>query len=236
MNDIIFKKNIFGYFNRLKFKYQQPVKIRSFKYEKTNDYYLYSTVIVQNKRTIMIQPIIRISDYNSSNPFNLNKFSMVSVRLNIKNMKKIINITMRFLQNICKIDITKLGCVSISENNSYGYQGIESFIPQLKSWGISENNILIRDADEAVAQGSGDGFWRDPDPDFSNYQYWTITLYYQLANNSNISDYTDYTKWVEIGEMLEQSSVMGYERLKYVIQNKNKDKSILNQNLYERNN
>lgn len=216
MFDRIFRKNIYLYFNRLKFSYQSPKKIRSFKYQKINDYYLYSTTIIQNKRTIIIQPIIRISDYNSSNPFNLNKFSIVSVKLNVKNMKKTINIIMRFLKNICKI-----GCVSLSENNNYGFQGIEKFIPQLVNWGVSQNNILIRDAEQAVLEASGDGFWKDPDPKFSNYQYWTITLFYQLSDNSNISDYKDYNKWVELGEMAEEGCAMGYERLKYIIQNKN---------------
>uniref|UniRef100_A0A6C0ITM8 Uncharacterized protein n=1 Tax=viral metagenome TaxID=1070528 RepID=A0A6C0ITM8_9ZZZZ len=235
IHDKNFKNRIILYFNKLRFKYQPPGVLRSFNYEKTNDYYLYSSVIIQKKKTLMIQPIKRVADNNSSNPFTLNKFSMISVRKNNKNMDSTINLIIPFLKNFCKIDISKIGCVSLSSNNTYGFEGIENYIPLLKSWGINENNILIRNADEAVREASGDGYWKDPDPNFSNYQGWTISLHYQRENNANIENYTDYNSWIEIGELAEEGGVMGYERIKYAIQNEN-TKQILNSNKYTLNN
>ena len=236
INDRNFKKRIILYFNRLKFRYQPPAVLRSFNYEKTNDYYLYSSVIVQKKKTVMIQPIIRIADNNSSNPFTLNKFSMISVRKNNRNMGLTINLILPFLKNFCKIDMNKIGCVSLSSNNTYGFEGIEKYISLLKSWGINENNILIRNAEEAVTQATGDGYWKDPDPDFSIYQGWTISLHYKCNSNANIADYTDYNSWIEIGELAEEGGVMGYERIKYVIQNQNENnKNILTNNILTNN-
>lgn len=208
------KKRIINFFEEMGYKYQPPAPIRSKSYGPNNDYYIYSTAQVQKENTVMIQPIFRKEDQGSANPFQLSKFTMISTRSG-RNMGEKVDISIKFMKDFCGIDMGKIGCVSISGNNRFGFEGIENYIGQLENGGINKKNIYVRNADEAVKEGAGDGFWKDPD--FSENNGWSISFYYQLENGANIADYKNYNKWLEVGEILEHEIGFGLERIKYVM-------------------
>ena len=209
------KKRIINFFEEMGYKYQPPAPIRSKSYGPNNDYYIYSTAQVIKENAVMVQPIVRKEDQGSSNPFRLSNFNMISVK-NEVNLSKMVDTSIKFMRDFCGIDMGKIGCVSISGNNRFGFEGIENYIRQLENGGINKKNIYIRDADEAVNEGAGDGYWKDPD--FSEYNSWSISFYYQLENGANIAEYKNYNKWLEIGEIGDNDFGFGFERIKYVME------------------
>lgn len=208
------KTKIINFFENLGYTYQSPVPVRSKSYGPKNDYYIYSTEIVQKNNSVMIQPIIRKEDQNSNNPFRLSKFTMISIK-SCRDMANTIDICLKFIKDFCKFDIRKIGCVSISGDNLYDFDGIEMYIEQLTKEGISKNNIYIRNADEAVNEGAGDGYWTDPD--FSEYNEWSIAFYYQLKNGAKISNYKNYNEWLELSEITDSIIGFGLERIKHIM-------------------
>lgn len=216
---LLSKKSIIDFFTRYNknLSYQKPVPIRSKSYGKKNNYYLYSPVLVQKKNSIMIQPVRRIEDKNSRNPYRLEKFSMISVSLDKKDMGKTLNMFGNFFKNYCKLDMRKLGCVSINGSNDLDIEGIEKYYDLLEKWGIDKKNIYIRNAMEAVKDGEGDGYWIYPDPDFDHLKGWTISFHYQLATKSDISSYKNNKNWIEIAEISEIIGAVGYERIKLIM-------------------
>ncbi len=213
----ISKKNIINYFlnTNSELKYRKTVPIKSKLYGKNNNYYLYSTVLVQDKNEIMIQPIKRIEDKHSTNPLTLEKFNMVSVSINKRDMKKTLDLFLNFLKNYCKLDMKKIGCVSAKKSSMYNIEGIEKYIGLLEKYGIEKKNILARNPREAFIEGKGDGYWIYPG--FEKFQGWTISFYFKLGVNSNISTYHNYNTWIEIAEIGDIIGAIGYERLNYVI-------------------
>jgi len=154
--------------------------------------------------------------------YNLPIFHMLYAQINNNNIVPFLS----YLKYFCKADMSKLGIVSITNNNELGLQGIEPYIPIFNEYGIINQNILIRqDVDAAYEIGSGDGYWRNPY--MPSHRYETFSVYYPLTNNSNsnsnsnIVNYADQNKWLELGEgCFPNKNINGFgigmERIEYV--------------------
>ena len=149
--------------------------------------------------------------------YNLPIFHMLAVLTNKDNS---ITILMSYFKYFCKADMSKMGIVSITNNNKLGLPGIEPHIPILNENGILNKNILIRkDVEVAYENGSGDGYWRNPYVPSSAYA--SFSIHYPLKNNSYIANYKDPTEWLEIGEYLtltknNKGFGIGIERIEHV--------------------
>jgi len=130
-------------------------------------------------------------------------------------MNETLDIFCNFFKNYCKLDMKKLGCVSISCSKKFDIDGIKKYYNLLEKWGIDKKNIYIRDTQKAIKQGKGDGYWIYPG--FNNLRGWTISFHYQLKPNSNISTYQNYNNWIEIAEIGENLGAVGLERINFVI-------------------
>ena len=151
--------------------------------------------------------------------YNLPTFHMLAVFTNKDNS---ITMLMSYFKYFCKADMSKMGIVSITNNNKLGLPGIEPHIPILNENGILNKNILIRkDVEVAYENGSGDGYWRNPYVPSSAYA--TFSILYPLKNNSYIANYKDPNEWLEIGESAfptknkgEFDAGLGMERIEHV--------------------
>lgn len=127
--------------------------------------------------------------------YNLPIFTMLYLKTN----KHAISVLMSYFKSFCKADMSKLGIVSITDNNELGLPGIEPHISLLNEYGILTKNILIRkDVEVAYENGSGDGYWRSPYAPYHGCS--TFSVMYPLTNNSYIANYKNPTEWLEIGE------------------------------------
>ena len=130
--------------------------------------------------------------------YNLPIFTMLYLKTN-KTNKHAISVLMSYFKSFCKADMSKLGIVSITDNNELGLPGIEPRISLLNEYGILTKNILIRkDVEVAYENGSGDGYWRSPYAPYHGCS--TFSVMYPLKNNSYIANYKNPTEWLEIGE------------------------------------
>jgi len=162
--------------------------------------------------------IVKCERFNEdiNKKFNLKTFNMLYV-----NDPHYIKYGFDYLINFCKASPSKIGIVSITENNILGLEGIEKHLPFFINLGIPTKNILIReDVNDAYIKGEGDGYWRDPIK--SNIQFPSFSVHYMLETNTNkdINNYKNDSEWIEIGEFVRLHAFgMGMERIEYVFYN-----------------
>lgn len=168
-----------------------------------------------NDNSIMIANVHRPGD--TVEPFHYEYFKMLYGSIN-KDTKSMIHIVCSFLRHYCHVDMKRIGIVSLTENNQYSLPGIEPFIETFLKNGILRKNILVRnDVDNVVKNADGNGYWKNPYDD--NHCYPTFSIFYPLTRYRSITEFTDSSKWLEIGEASIGNQIgfcIGFERLEYL--------------------
>lgn len=180
----------------------------------TNKIFNYSPEPVDFSDPDVVSIVSVKRDENKDNVYNLPVFHMLHIKVNNSNSNIIL--FMSYLKSFCKADMSKLGIVSITNNNTLGLQGIEPYIPLFIKYGIVKQNIMIRtDVEYAHKTGEGDGYWRHPNNQSTQME--TISIYYPLRYNSNIKNYTNKDEWLELGEagLNYDDGDFGMERIEY---------------------
>lgn len=160
------------------------------------------------------------------NKYNLRHFHMLYVcnlKTNDVKLGSNIGLSMEYLRYFCKADMSKIGIVSITNNNNLKIPGIEPFVPELLKYGIQKQNILIRtDVEEVVRKGEGDGFWRHL-IDY-NLEGPSYSVQFPLTTDADIKDYNNKNLWLELAECglgdstnSFKSVAFGVERIEYAM-------------------
>lgn len=192
--------------------------------EKCNLPIIYSSKLFQyapddyefdNKNYCIIGTTIRTE--NNCDKYNLPIFNMLVV--SSANPYNYVDPIFTYLKDYCKADMSKIGIVSITENNNLGLVGLEPYKKILNKYGIIDKNILIRqDVQTARDEGYGDGYWKSPNK--LDNQFETFSIQFPLKDNADISNYCNKNEWLELGESSFPSKNnagfgIGMERIEY---------------------
>jgi hypothetical protein len=219
--------SISQYFENLGFEILPPKPKYSPFYSRENNYFCYSPTDLYydkdlpNKKYITFQPCSRVEDFCSLNKYHLSSFTILVIYDEINGMRTYLS----FLRDFCGADFNRIGIVSIGKSENY--TGIEIYIPILLEYGVLPQNILIRSVDEAKYTRRGDGLWSSPGIPYR--YFFSIGLFYKINEKDDdvIQDFNDIEKWIEIGEMVQNSNNSnslgvgyGLERINYIFFNK----------------
>ena len=148
--------------------------------------------------TVLIQPCARMEDFDSTNPFVLPIHYQLSFNTE-GGSKKIIDDALSYLFEFCKADPKKIGIVSIQSDPNNTILGLEAYIPYFLSYGVEKEHILLRNPQEAVQEGAGDGYWKHPE--YTHLKGETFAIYYSQNDTSpSIENYLSRKDWMEIAE------------------------------------
>jgi len=133
-------------------------------------------------------------------PYSLPSFNMLFVRQLFPSIYgNPLNMFLHYLKSFCKADMSSIGIVGLSRNEKFNIFGVQPYIPLFHKYGILTDNILMRtDYQKAYKDGAGDGWWRSKND--VNNQWESISIYVKLQPNSNIKNYLNRNKWLEICE------------------------------------
>jgi hypothetical protein len=82
---------------------------------------------------------------------------------------------LHYLKDFCKADMSSIGIVGLSRNKNFNIFGVQPYLPLFHTYGILNDNILIRtEYHKAYQAGDGNGWWRNKD---SNIQGESISIY-----------------------------------------------------------
>jgi len=164
-----------------------------------------------------IGKVIR-EDEDLTSKYNLRIFSLLAFYFNSSNDNyDSVTVSMKFLKHFCKADMSKIGIVSITNNNNLKIPGIEPYIPDFLKYGIDENNILVRtDVEDAIEKGEGDGYWAFPN--FPNIKGSTFSIHVQLKDSADIKNYKNREEWLEVAEcgIGYNDSGIGLDRIEFI--------------------
>jgi len=128
--------------------------------------------------------------------YNLRKFNIMYCY-----SSNVFKLPIEYLKRFCKADMSKIGIVSITNNNNLRIPGIEPYIPDFLKYGIDENNILVRtDVEDAFEKGDGDGYWRNRFLDNNDNEGSTFSIHVKLKGSADIKNYKNREEWVEVAE------------------------------------
>ena len=108
--------------------------------------------------------------------------------------------------------------MSIHSDPNNTTEGLEAYIPYFLSHGIEKEHILLRNPQEAMQEGTGDGYWKHPEHE--NLHGASFAIYYPLNNTpTSIENYLTREQWIEIAEGVYGSTfptlAFGMERIEY---------------------
>ena len=147
-----------------------------------------------------------MEDFDSTTPFVLPIHHQLSFSTE-GGSKKIIDDALSYLFEFCKADPKRIGIVSIHSDQNNTTEGLEAYTPYFLSYGIEKEHILLRNPQEAMREGTGDGYWKHPE--YTQLQGKTFAIYYSLNDTpTSIENYLSREEWMEIAE-----GGYGYENL-----------------------
>jgi hypothetical protein len=207
------------FFENLGYKPITPFPLYSVeKYGPENDHFRYSALNHDLPReVVVIQPCARMEDFDSPSPFVLPLYHQLSINTD-KEGKKIIDDALSYLLDFCKADPKKIGIVSIQSDSTNNIEGLEAYISYFLNHGIKKEHILLRNPQEAMQEGTGDGYWKHPEHE--NLQGASFAIYYPLNDTpTGIENYPSREQWIEIAEGSYGSTfpslAFGMERIEY---------------------
>ena len=197
-----FEQKAIQYFEVLGYKYTNPFPLYSKSLNSQLNKFLRYDVVgpdFTSEVIVLNQPCARVEDFDSNKKGVLPLFHQLTITDKDTNKSSSIKIALDFLFDFCGANPEKFGVVSTKNDPNLDVRGIEPYISLFTSYGIKEDNILLREARDVIEEKKGSGFWEHPY--FPEIAGSTYAMYYYIGSDSqDIKEYDVSENWIEVAE------------------------------------